>query len=158
MKLTKIILTGVVAAALMSTSCSSDSNDDMEGTDMTIDTIHVDGESEHPSNSEHPANSEHPENAEHPNDGAEHPASSDEHPSADSETTTVVSREEVKLALLPPSVTEILKSQDYLKYKTERAYLVTHKNGIKTYEINVKEGDISSTLVFNEKGERVVKK
>lgn len=152
MKLTKIVLTGVLAAAMMSTSCSSDSNDEMNGVDSTTQS------DEHPSSdAEHPAATS---GDEHPSSDAEHPSTDAEHPTdathADGvhESSALVKHEEVKLALLPPAVNESLKSQEYLDYKVERAFVIT-ENDVKTYEIIVKKGEVQSKMLFNAKGIRL---
>ncbi|PWH86431.1 hypothetical protein [Brumimicrobium oceani] len=153
MKLTKIVLTGVIAAAMMSTSCSSDSSDqaaDSEHPAATSEGEHPSSDAEHPSDSEHPA----------ANSGDEHPSSDSEHPNdadhADGfhEASAVVKHEEVKLTLLPPAVNEALKAEEYLDYKTERAFVI-EEDGVKTYEIIVKKNDVESKMLFNSEGIRL---
>jgi hypothetical protein len=151
MKLTKIVLTGVIAAALMSTSCSSDSNDDMAGDDASNDTVHMNHSDEHPSDSEHPAGDD--SNEEHPSTDAEHP-SDGTHADGVHETSALVKHEEVKLTLLPPAITEALKQEEYLDYKVEKAFVIK-ENDVKTYEIRVKKADVQSKMLFNEKGIRL---
>ena len=151
MKLTKIVLTGVLAAAMMSTSCSSDSSDEMSGVDSTGDSTGMTYTEEHPSSdAEHPAatsGDEHPStDAEHPNEGT--------HAEGDHESSAEVKHEEVKLTLLPPAVTESLKKDEYLDYKVERAFVIK-ENDVKTYEIVVKKNDVQSKMLFNEKGIRL---
>lgn len=155
MKLTKIILTGLVATAMMATSCSSDSDGDMDGDDMMTDTIHVRDAGSH-LNSGHDSDHDldhdlngNEMNDDYSGDGATMVGDS---MSANSNMKMETGREEVKLALLPPAVAETLKSEPYLKYKIERAYVVSYENDVKTYEVKVKKDDVKSTLVFNENG------
>lgn len=148
MKLTMIFLTGLLGAAMI-TSCANDANSDDDTMDGTMDETQMTNDSEHPADTdEHPSSDantdEHPSNA-----------SSDENPSDNmNETSVEAEREEIKLALLPPAISEELKTDKYLECKVERAF-VYEVDGVKTYEVRVKKGEGSDTFHFNDKGIRV---
>ena len=140
MKLTKITLTGVFVAAMMSTSCSSNSNTEGTENESAIDTLS--------STNELNASSKRIENFEQ----LDHEMLHNESHLSSIERSPIVVREEVKLTYLPPVINETLKEEEYSNYKVERAFVLKHKDDVKTYEVNIKKDDKVSTLVFNEKG------
>ncbi|RFC53710.1 hypothetical protein [Brumimicrobium aurantiacum] len=152
MKLSKVAFTGLLAVALMSTSCDSKS-DDSKDMDHNGESTHMHDGDRH----------------EHSKDGHKHPHGEGDHgkhrhkdgkrmdedtSNIPHETSPVVEREEVKLALLPPAVTEKLGSQEYIDWKVERAFKL-EQDGVTTYEIAVKKDGENATLHFNEKGIRL---
>ncbi|WP_107039838.1 hypothetical protein [Brumimicrobium mesophilum] len=153
MKLTKIALTGVLAGALISSSCESGSEDDMSRSDMSVDTMILNDDNDEDMNS---SNSDYYEMEEEQD--LMYSDSMNQDGLNSTETSEIVEREEVKLALLPPSISETLKGEKYLSYTFERAFVLEHADGTKTYEVNVKKDGAMSTMVFNDKGIRVDKK
>src|SRR5690554_593532 len=65
-------------------------------------------------------------------------------------------RKEIKLTALPPAITEVLNSEPYLDCKVKKAYVI-EENNEKTYEIHVKRGALNETLYFDDQGTEVKK-
>lgn len=63
-------------------------------------------------------------------------------------------RKEIKLTALPPAILTALKAEPFLDCKVEKAYLIK-EDGNKTYEIEVKRGENQETLYFNEEGTQI---
>ncbi|PKR80525.1 hypothetical protein CW751_09120 [Brumimicrobium salinarum] len=146
MNISKKVLIGLFSSSMILMSCNSgnSSSEDMEAYEDSLEMSEKMSET----GNEHPANNE----GEHPSSDA-----SSEHPSDEAhETSMEEEREEIKLTLLPPAITEELKTEPYLDCKVERAFSYNN-DGEKAYEVRVKRGEGSETFHFNEKGIRIDK-
>lgn len=143
MRINKTIIFGAIASSMLFVSCNSE-NRDLNANSSYEDSIRLADENRNLKD-EHPANSEHPENS-------EHPASNEYHADHNHD------REEVKLTLLPPAITEALKQKRFSDCKVERAYVVKSNDvDEKVYEVEVKKGESNSTVLFHENGNVIEK-
>ncbi|HLV41547.1 MAG TPA: hypothetical protein VKY37_04655 [Brumimicrobium sp.] len=152
MKINKNIFLGALASAMLFASCNSESNKDLNANSSYNDSLEIvkknrsmgvnDG---YPIENEHPSTDEHPASSEHPADGEYHAVHNHE-------------KEEVKLTLLPPAITESLKKERFSDCKVQRAYLVKNEStDRKIYEVEVKKGSGNATYLFQENGDVIEK-
>ena len=147
MKLTKIILTGVFATAMMSTSFAA--VETIQDTSRVEKVEKVEVVTEEGKTKE--VNSQQVENK--VEDGVVAEANTIQLTEIGNEAA---SRKEIKLTALPPAITSALKTEQYSDCKVERAYVIK-EDGVKTYEIEVKRGENHESLFFNEDGVEIEK-
>lgn len=68
-----------------------------------------------------------------------------------------IERKEIKLALLPPSITQALKDERFSEFKVNKAFVIKHKKE-KLYEIRTAKMDKRHTLIFNPNGILIAEK
>ena len=147
MKLTKIILTGVFATALMGTSFAAiETIQDTTKVEKVeaVKVVTEEGKTKEVKTEKVETKVE---------DGVLAEANLDQISRVEDEST---SRKEIKLTALPPAITEALKNEKFLDCKVQKAYVI-EEDDVKTYEIQIKRGANKETVFFDEEGTEVEK-